>query len=161
MSEGSLSAAIHDFHSKLHNYEKAQAEVSPGTRMEQPVKKDRRTEEVEAESISYTVCQYYGIETGENSFGYIASWSKDKELKELRASLETINKTSAELIDDVDRNFRQICKERGIDLSADKEAEAPAQEPEKEAPAASQEAPAEQPAPAEPKQFSRSRSIRF
>lgn len=149
-----VSAAIHEIaHSKLHNYEKAQAEAVAGDeKAEQPVKKDRRTEEVEAESISYTVCQYYGIETGENSFGYIASWSKDKELKELRASLETINKTSAELIDDVDRNFRQICKERGIDLSADKEAEVPAQEPEKEAPAASQEAPAEQPAPAEPKQ---------
>ena len=148
-----VSAAIHEIaHSKLHNYEKAQAEAVAGDEnAEQPVKKDRRTEEVEAESISYTVCQYYGIETGENSFGYIASWSKDKELKELRASLETINKTSAELIDDVDRNFRQICKERGIDLSADKEAEAPAQEPEKEAPAA-QESPAEQTAPAEPKQ---------
>lgn len=148
-----VSAAIHEIaHSKLHNYEKAQAEAVAGDEnAEQPVKKDRRTEEVEAESISYTVCQYYGIETGENSFGYIASWSKDKELKELRASLETINKTSAELIDDVDRNFRQICKERGIDISADKEAEAPAQEPEKEAPAA-QEAPAEQTAPAEPKQ---------
>lgn len=148
-----VSAAIHEIaHSKLHNYEKAQAEAVAGDEnAEQPVKKDRRTEEVEAESISYTVCQYYGIETGENSFGYIASWSKDKELKELRASLETINKTSAELIDDVDRNFRQICKERGIDLSTDKETEAPAQEPEKEAPAA-QEAPAEQTAPAEPKQ---------
>ena len=149
-----VSAAIHEIaHSKLHNYEKAQAEAVAGDEnAEQPVKKDRRTEEVEAESVSYTVCQYYGIETGENSFGYIASWSKDKELKELRASLETINKTSAELIDDVDRNFRQICKERGNDLSADREAEVPAQEPEKEAPAASQEAPAEQPAPAEPKQ---------
>ena len=56
--------------------------------------KNRHTEEVEAESISYAVCKYFGIETGENSFGYIASWSQGKELKELRASLETINKTS-------------------------------------------------------------------
>ena len=63
--------------------------------------KNRNTEEVEAESISYAVCQYFGIQTGENSFGYIASWSKDKELKELRASLETINKTSCELINDI------------------------------------------------------------
>lgn len=146
-----VSAAIHEIaHSKLHNYEKAQA---GDENAEQPVKKDRRTEEVEAESISYTVCQYYGIETGENSFGYIASWSKDKELKELRASLETINKTSAELIDDVDRNFRQICKERGVDLSAEKDTASPAQEPEKEAPAAVQDAAVEQPAPAEPKQI--------
>ena len=60
--------------------------------------KNRNTEEVEAESISYAVCQYFGIQTGENSFGYIASWSEGKELKELRASLETINKTSCELI---------------------------------------------------------------
>jgi len=58
-----------------------------------PGEKSRNTEEVEAESISYAVCQYYGIETGENSFGYIATWSQGKELKELRASLETINKT--------------------------------------------------------------------
>ena len=56
--------------------------------------KDRRTEEVQAESISYAVCQYYGIQTGENSFGYIATWSQDKTLPELRASLETINKFS-------------------------------------------------------------------
>ena len=77
-------------------------------------RKDRNTEEVEAESISYAVCQYYGIETGENSFGYIATWSKGKELKELRASLETINKTASELITDIDRHFAEICKERGI-----------------------------------------------
>ena len=74
--------------------------------------KDRNTEEVEAESISFAVCAYYGIATGENSFGYIASWSKDKELKELRASLETINKTSSELITDIDRNYAEIMKER-------------------------------------------------
>ena len=80
--------------------------------------KNRNTEEVEAESISYAVCQYFGIQTGENSFGYIASWSEDKELKELRASLETINKTSGELIDNIERNYKGICKERGIDLAA-------------------------------------------
>ena len=78
--------------------------------------KDRRTEEVEAESISYAVCQYYGIETGENSFGYIASWSKGKELKELRASLETINQTASALITDIDRNYAEVCKERGIEI---------------------------------------------
>ena len=85
--------------------------------------KDRRTEEVEAESISYAVCQYYGIQTGENSFGYIASWSQDKDLKELRASLETINKTASELISDIDRHYKEICKERGIDLAAKQEPE--------------------------------------
>ena len=77
-------------------------------------KKSRNTEEVEAESISFAVCAYYGIATGENSFGYIATWSKGKELKELRSSLETINKTSSELITDIDRNFAEIMKERGI-----------------------------------------------
>ena len=80
-------------------------------------KKDRNTEEVEAESISFAVCAYYGIATGENSFGYIATWSKDKELKELRASLETINKTSSELITDIDRHYAEIMKEREADLA--------------------------------------------
>ena len=89
----------------------------------QEQKKDRRTEEVEAESISYAVCQYFGIQTGENSFGYIASWSKGKELKELRASLETINKTSCDLINDIERHYKEICKERGIDLTAKQEPE--------------------------------------
>ena len=89
----------------------------------QEQKKDRRTEEVEAESISYAVCQYFGIQTGENSFGYIASWSKGKELKELRASLETINKTSCELINDIERHYKEICKDRGIDLTAKQEPE--------------------------------------
>ena len=80
-------------------------------------RKDRHTEEVEAESISFAVCAYYGIATGENSFGYIATWSKDKELKELRASLETINSTSSELITDIDRHYSEIMKEREADLT--------------------------------------------
>lgn len=79
------------------------------------VKKSRETEEVEAESVSFAVCAYYGIATGENSFGYIATWSKDKELSALRESLETINKTSSALITDIDRNYRDIMKERGLD----------------------------------------------
>ena len=78
----------------------------------------RNTEEVQAESISYAVCAYFGIETGENSFGYIANWSQGKELPELRASLETINKAAGELIADIDRHYKVICKERGIDLTA-------------------------------------------
>ena len=98
--------------------------------------KNRNTEEVEAESISYAVCQYFGIQTGENSFGYIASWSEGKELKELRASLETISKTSCELISDIERNYKEICKERGIDLTA-----APEQAPQR---AAEEKTPAEE-----------------
>lgn len=79
-------------------------------------RKDRNTEEVEAESISFAVCAYYGIATGENSFGYIATWSKDKELKELRASLETINSTSSELITDIDHHYAEIMKEREAEV---------------------------------------------
>ena len=90
--------------------------------------KDRHTEEVQAESISYAVCQYYGIQTADNSFGYIASWSQGKELKELRASLEVINKTAGELISDIDRHYKEICKERGIDLTAQPEQAVPQQE---------------------------------
>ena len=97
----------------------------------QEQRKDRHTEEVEAESISYAVCKYFGIETGENSFGYIASWSQGKELKELRASLETINKTSGTLISDIERHYKEICKERGIDPHAKVEPEpAPIEQPE-------------------------------
>ena len=112
-----VSATVHEIaHSKLHDHKKQENE-------EVEEAKSRRTEEVEAESISYAVCQYYGIQTGENSFGYIASWSQGKELKELRASLETINKTSCELISDIDRYYKEICKERGIDLTAKEEME--------------------------------------
>lgn len=96
----------------------------------QKQRKDRHTEEVEAESISYAVCKYFGIETGENSFGYIASWSQGKELKELRASLETINQTSGTLISDIERHYKEICKERGIDPHAKVEPEtAPIEQP--------------------------------
>ena len=78
-------------------------------------KLSRAAEEIQAESISFAVCAYYGIETGENSFGYLAAWAKDRELTELRASLETINRTSSSLITDIDRHYAEICKERGLD----------------------------------------------
>ena len=108
-----VSAVVHEIaHSKLHNNVGAEQQ------------KDRNTEEVEAESISFAVCAYYGISTGENSFGYIATWSKGKELKELRESLETINKTSSELITDIDRHYAQIMKEREAEVTV----EAPVQE---------------------------------
>ena len=114
-----VSALIHEIaHSKLHDRTKQQAEAAQLSKnAEPPEPKDRRTEEVEAESISFTVCQYYGIQTGENSFGYIAAWSKDKELPALRASLETINKTASGLIEDIDRNLSEIIKEKGIDIT--------------------------------------------
>ena len=137
-----VSAAVHEIaHSKLHNYAKAQEEAARAGDKEPPKKKDRNTEEVEAESISYAVCQYYGIQTGENSFGYIANWSQGKELPELRASLETINKAAGELIADIDRHYKVICKERGIDLAAQSEQTVPQQEAASEA-----EAPMQAPA---------------
>lgn len=108
-----VSAAVHEItHATLHNYEQTRLAAAQGDETAQPPKpKDRHTEEVEAESVSYAVCQYYSIQTGENSFGYIASWSHDKELPELRASLETINKTASGLISDIDQNFREVLKE--------------------------------------------------
>ena len=102
-----ICAAVHEItHSILHNKEEKAEE-----------KKSQRTQEVEAESVAFSVCAYYGIETGENSFGYLASWSSGQDLKELKASLETINRTAGKLINDIDKNFDLICKERGIDRS--------------------------------------------
>ena len=102
-----VCAAVHEIaHSKLHDYAK-----QPNS---QP--KDSSTEEIEAESIAYTVCAYFGIETSANSFGYVATWSKDKDLKAFKDSLGTIRKTSSELISGVEQQFKEICKERGISL---------------------------------------------
>ncbi len=126
-----VCAAVHEMtHATLHNYEQQkQAAAKDGE--EPPAPRDRNTEEVEAESVSYAVCQYYSIETGQNSFGYIASWSEGRDLKELRDSLETINRTAGELISGIDKALEEICKERGIDISAIR-TEAPAPEPVKE-----------------------------
>ena len=112
-----VSAVVHEItHALLHNDKEEPAPVE-GDAAQPAKKKDRHTEEVEAESVSYAVCQYFSIQTGDNSFGYIAEWSQGKELKELRESLETINKTANQLITSIDRHFKEICKERGIDLS--------------------------------------------
>lgn len=119
-AEAEQAAAEEGWHFVDENRFEWRLEVEEDLTAVKQAAKNRNTEEVEAESISYAVCQYFGIQTGENSFGYIASWSKDKELKELRASLETINKTSCELINDIERNYKEICKERGIDLTEQK-----------------------------------------
>lgn len=112
-------AAVHEItHSKLHNKELERLVVPVKEGAEPPAPKDNNTKEVEAESVGYAVCQYYGIETGENSFGYIATWSKDKTLPELQASMETINKTASGLISDIDRNFREVVKEYDVVLEA-------------------------------------------
>lgn len=136
-----VCAAVHEIaHAKLHNYEKERRTAAAGDETTEKVKpKDRHTEEVEAESISYAVCQYYGIETAENSFGYIATWSQGKELKELRASLETISKTASGLISDIDRHFAEICKERGISPQIQGQTEIPEQAAEPVSPFLTQE----------------------
>ena len=96
-----IAAAIHEIsHAKLHNYTIEELALLPPEE-----KKTRRMREVEAESVAFVVCKHFGIETGESSFPYIASWSKDKEMPELKASLSTIQKTSAELIDDIKENL--------------------------------------------------------
>ena len=106
-----VSAVIHEMaHALLHNRTKDTEEKTPEL--------SRSTEEVQAESISYAVCAYYGIATGDNSFGYIASWSKDKTLPELRESLEVISKTADGLINDIDRHYAEILKEREAELIA-------------------------------------------
>ena len=106
-----VSAVIHEMaHALLHNRIKDTEEKTPEL--------SRSTEEVQAESISYAVCAYYGIATGDNSFGYIASWSKDKTLPELRESLEVISKTADGLINDIDRHYAEILKEREAELIA-------------------------------------------
>ena len=111
-----VSAAVHEIaHAKLHNYGLQQAAERK--------KKSRNTEEVEAESISFMVCAYFGIETGANSFGYVATWSKNAELPEFRASLDTISKTANGIITDVEKHFAEVCKERGIELPKDTEYE--------------------------------------
>ena len=118
-----VSAVIHEItHAKLHNYNRQQREAGD---IVDARPKDRRTDEVEAESVSYAVCQYYGIETGDNSFGYIAEWSKGRDLPELRLSLETINRTASELITDIDRHLKEIMHDRGLDQ--EQEASAAAQ----------------------------------
>ena len=141
-AEAEQAAAENDWRYVDENQFEWRLEVEEDLTAVKQAVKNRNTEEVEAESISYAVCQYYGIQTGENSFGYIATWSQDKTLPELRASLETINKAAGELIADIDRHYKVICKERGIDLTAQPEQAAPQQPAEEtpDAPAPSAEA---------------------
>jgi DNA repair protein RadC/antirestriction protein ArdC len=108
MSESqTLASAVHEIaYAKLHDRDPQ----ARGGKAEEKGK-DPRTQEVEAESIAYAVCQYYGIETGENSFGYVAGWSGDKELSELKASLKTIRDTASDLIDSIDAKMLELKKE--------------------------------------------------
>ena len=102
-----LKTAIHEIaHSKLHAID-PEAPV-----IEQADRPDSRTREVQAESVAYAVCQHYGLDTSDYSFGYVAGWSSGKDLKELKASLETIRATAHELITTIDGHLAQLQKER-------------------------------------------------
>lgn len=101
-----VKTAIHEIaHAKLHA-------VKPDEKAAPEDKKDRHTKEVEAESVAYTVCQRYGIETSDYSFGYIAGWSSGKETKELKSSLDTIRKTAAEMIEGIDAKLKELVASR-------------------------------------------------
>jgi len=100
-----LKTTIHEIaHARLHD-------VDTNTEQEQP-RADRHTREVEAESVAYTVCQHYGLDTSDYSFGYVAGWSSGKELTELKDSLETIRSTAAELITEIDGHFAELQQDR-------------------------------------------------
>ena len=107
MSESqTVKTAIHEVaHAKLHSKEREkETDLSEH--------KDRNTKEVEAESVAYTVCQHFGIDTSDYSFGYIAGWSSGKEMTELKSSLDTIRRTASELISDIEAQLQELQKER-------------------------------------------------
>ena len=107
MSESqTLKTMIHEVaHSKLHSKEVEQDEQ---------MKKDRNTKEVEAESIAYTVCQHFGVDTSDYSFGYIAGWSSGRDTKELRASMDTIRRTASELITGIEEQLQELQRNREV-----------------------------------------------
>ena len=116
-----LKTAIHEIaHAKLHDID------LNAPKDEQP-RVDRRTREVEAESVAYTVCQHYGLDTSDYSFGYVAGWSSGRELAELKSSLETIRSAAAEIINSIDANIAELQK------AQDKEQTAGQEQPEQEA----------------------------
>ena len=123
-----LKTAIHEIaHAKLHAID---PEVPAAEQQNRP---DSRTREVQAESVAYTVCQHYGLDTSDYSFGYVAGWSSGKDLKELKASLETIRATAHELITTIDGHLAELQKQR--------------QAQQEQTPAQEQPQAAEQPAP--------------
>ena len=122
-----VSALVHEMsHAELHSAENPEGE----TYEERAARRSR--EEVEAESISFVVCQHFGIETDANSFGYIANWSSDKELAELKASLDTIKKTASRMIDTIDARFSEIKQEHGIEQTVIEAKASTEQKPEKQ-----------------------------
>ena len=130
-----LKTAIHEIaHAKLHDIDLNAPEN------EQQPRVDRRTREVEAESVAYTVCQHYGLDTSDYSFGYVAGWSSGRELSELKSSLETIRSAAAEIINSIDETLAELSKAQDKEQTAgqeqpDKEENAAPEQPKQEAPA--------------------------
>ena len=125
-----LKTAIHEIaHAKLHDID------LNAPKDEQQPHVDRRTREVEAESVAYTVCQHYGLDTSDYSFGYVAGWSSGRELSELKSSLETIRSAAAEIINSIDENLAELQK------AQDKEQTAGQEQPTREEQAAAPEQP--------------------
>ena len=145
-----LKTAIHEIaHAKLHDIDlNAPKDEQP------PV--DRRTREVEAESVAYTVCQHYGLDTSDYSFGYVAGWSSGRELSELKSSLETIRSAAAEIINSIDENLAELQKAQDKEQTAGQEQPtreekaAPKEQPQPEAPAKADTAGKEKPEAAAP-----------
>ena len=129
-----VKTAIHEIaHAKLHDIDLNAPED------EQKPRVDRRTREVEAESVAYTVCQHYGLDTSDYSFGYVAGWSSGRELSELKSSLETIRSAAAEIINSIDENLAELQKAQDKEQTAGqeqptrKEQAAPPEQPQPEA----------------------------
>lgn len=120
-----LKTAIHEIaHAKLHDID------LNAPKEEQKPRVDRRTREVEAESVAYTVCQHYGLDTSDYSFGYVAGWSSGKELAELRGSLETIRNTAAEMINAIDGHFAELQKAQEKEKAQPQHEDNPPEQPE-------------------------------
>mgnify|MGYP001036043526 CR=1 FL=1 len=112
-----VKTAIHEVaHAKLHDRERNQD-------IDAVLDKDRNTKEVEAESVAYTVCQHFGIDTSDYSFGYIAGWSSDRDMKELKSSLDTIRKTASELITGIEDRLTELQKDRVVEQEQKQELE--------------------------------------
>ena len=129
-----LKTAIHEIaHAKLHDIDLNAPEN------EQQPRATRRTREVEAESVAYTVCQHYGLDTSDYSFGYVAGWSSGRELSELKSSLETIRSAAAEIINSIDEHIAELSKAQDKEQTVeqeqpDKEKTAAPEQPKQEAP---------------------------
>ena len=121
-----LKTAIHEIaHAKLHDID------MNAPKDEQQPRVDRRTREVEAESVAYTVCQHYGLDTSDYSFGYVAGWSSGRELAELKSSLETIRSAAADIINSIDGHIAELQKQREAEKAAPDLAAAQEQQTEK------------------------------